>query len=71
MSQEADKYMNHIPPKCSKIQQSFGHLFINVRMSMMPQGRDPDEEVEKAKADGSLYHIDNWEEHKARYNITE
>ena len=33
------------------------------------QGRDPDKEVEEARKDGSLYHIDNWDEHKARYNI--
>lgn len=37
----------------------------------LQMGKDPEEEVAKARADGSLYHIDNWEEHKQRYNIIE
>jgi len=40
------------------------------RTVALQQNCDPDEEVAKARADGSLYHIDTWEEHKARYNIS-
>mmetsp|Transcript_22680 Transcript_22680/g.37922 ORF Transcript_22680/g.37922 Transcript_22680/m.37922 type:complete len:226 (+) Transcript_22680:775-1452(+) len=41
------------------------------RTVALQMGRDPDEEIAKATADGSLHHIDNWEEHKVRYGITD
>lgn len=40
------------------------------RTVAVQMNRDPDEEVEKARKDGSLYHIDNWEEHQARYGLS-
>lgn len=39
------------------------------RTVALQMNRDPDEEVEKARKDGSLYHIDTWEEHKKRYGV--
>jgi len=39
------------------------------RTVAVQMGKDPDEEERKARKDGSLYHIDTWDEHKKRYNI--
>jgi len=39
------------------------------RTVAVQMGKDPDEEERKARKDGSLYHIDTWDEHKKRYGI--
>jgi hypothetical protein len=40
-----------------------------LRPAHVLQGLDPEEEVAKARADGTLYHIDTWDEHQARYKV--